>query len=141
MDSRVKANLDFPAEVPELHVSATFRRNLLLVVREMLHNAIKHSDATEVAITLRATSDTLFLTLKDNGKGFDTANVKSNVGGFGLVGLKERADLLNGEFFIDSRVRVVSPDSFWPDRVEQRLRRFVLHDYRLSRTACFRRVN
>ena len=45
------------------------------------------------------------------------------------------------EFFIDSGIRVVSPDSFWLDRVEQRLRQFVLHDYRLSRVACFRRVN
>ena len=34
-----------------------------------------------------------------------------------------------------------SPDSFRLDGVEQRLWRIVLHDYRLSRVACFRRVN
>ena len=44
------------------------------------------------------------------------------------------------DFFIDSRLRVVSPDSFRLDRVEQRLWRFILYDHRLSCVACFWRV-
>ena len=40
-------------------------------------------------------------------------------------------------FLLIQGLRVVSPDSFRLDRVEQRLRRFVLHDYRLSRRCMF----
>ena len=39
--------------------------------------------------------------IKDNGKGFEVKNISS---GLGLVGLKERAQLLNGELRIDSRI-------------------------------------
>jgi signal transduction histidine kinase len=42
--------------------------------------------------------------VQDNGKGFDAANIDTERRNMGLVGLKERAQLLNGEFSVDSKV-------------------------------------
>jgi signal transduction histidine kinase/ligand-binding sensor domain-containing protein len=100
-DCGVKANIDFPVEVPHLHVSATLRRNLLLVVRELLHNVVKHSNATQANITLRTTNDTLFLSLKDNGKGFDIASCGR---GNGIFNMQKRIADLEGQLLIRSEI-------------------------------------
>jgi signal transduction histidine kinase/ligand-binding sensor domain-containing protein len=100
-DKGVKGNIDFPAEVPVVQVSATFRRNLLLVVREMVHNILKHSDATNVTITLRATINSLTLTLKDNGKGFDMVSSRR---GNGIGNMQKRIEDLNGQLVLRSEI-------------------------------------
>ncbi|MBX7172362.1 MAG: hypothetical protein K1X72_15455 [Pyrinomonadaceae bacterium] len=71
------------------------------IVQESLNNVIKHADATVVSVKIKRNEDNILIRIKDNGKGFDSANIKS---GLGLVGLKERSQLLNGELLIDSKI-------------------------------------
>jgi len=71
------------------------------IVQESLNNIIKHSDASDAIVKIKRENDKVLIVIEDNGKGFDSANIKS---GLGLVGLKERAQLLNGEFSIDSKI-------------------------------------
>lgn len=78
---------------PELH-TAVYR-----IVQESLTNIWKYASATEVQIQLQATSDELYLTVRDNGKGF---NVEANTTGFGLQGMRERTLALGGHLVIDS---------------------------------------
>ncbi len=69
------------------------------IVQEALTNAVKHGHATRTAITVREARGTVVLTVRDDGDGFDPS---SRSDGFGLQGIHERAELLNGTVQIDS---------------------------------------
>jgi signal transduction histidine kinase/ligand-binding sensor domain-containing protein len=71
------------------------------IVQESLNNIVKHSDASDAIVRIKRDENRVLITIEDNGKGFETTNVKN---GLGLTGLKERAQLLGGEFSIDSRI-------------------------------------
>ena len=72
------------------------------IVQESLNNIIKHSNASDAIVMIKREENRIFIIIEDNGKGFDVADVKSAGGGFGLVGLMERAQLLGGELIINS---------------------------------------
>lgn len=73
------------------------------VVQEALTNTAKHSQATQVKVTLQQRDSTLQITIRDNGVGFDTAtmHVHSERGsGIGLRGMEERLRLVEGQLDI-----------------------------------------
>lgn len=77
---------------------------LFRLVQEALTNVRKHARATEVFVKMDISADRVVLTIKDNGRGF---NVKQTMadrkrGGYGLLGMKERVQLLKGDLKIDS---------------------------------------
>jgi signal transduction histidine kinase/ligand-binding sensor domain-containing protein len=96
----VRAILDFPDRLPQCHVSATFRRNILLVVKETLNNSMKHAAATEFRIKLGMESGHLLLCMEDNGRGFDPVT-RSAVGN-GLTNLRRRIQDLGGTLNIEA---------------------------------------
>jgi signal transduction histidine kinase len=65
-----------------------FRRNILLMYKEVLHNIQKHARATQVRILINEEAGSFTITIEDNGVGFDTALPGS---GYGLSNLKRRA--------------------------------------------------
>lgn len=67
------------------------------IVQELLQNAIKHSQASEVFLQTVIKGNTITLSFEDNGKGFD---VKKK--GKGLLGIMNRVEVLNAEFNIES---------------------------------------
>ncbi len=76
---------------------------LLRIAQEALANVRRHAaGAAEVAITLHIRADAVRLTLRDDGQGFDTAQVVPATS-HGIVGMRERAKLLNGTLRIRSR--------------------------------------
>lgn len=64
------------------------RRHLTLVLKEAMHNALKHAGASEVRFSLKARDQNFSLCLEDNGKGFD---LQANSEGQGLRNMRERA--------------------------------------------------
>lgn len=86
-----KKNLDHIRPQPEIEVA--FYR----IAQELFSNAIKHSDATAIHLTVFKEDGWLVMEFKDNGKGFDMAAVKH---GFGLKNLESRVQLINGEINI-----------------------------------------
>ncbi|PZV10077.1 MAG: hypothetical protein DCF22_17440 [Leptolyngbya sp.] len=76
--------------------------HLLRIGQEALTNAVKYAHATEIHIELVYEETQCFLRVKDNGQGFDVAQV-SLERGFGLVGMSERAERINGELIIQSQ--------------------------------------
>jgi signal transduction histidine kinase len=80
-------------------IPLSFRRNVLLIYKEALHNILKHSKATRVAISIRFVDSSLTLDVRDNGTGFDEQEAPK---GNGLVNMRRRAEALNGEIVIDS---------------------------------------
>lgn len=74
---------------------------LFRTIQEAVNNVEKHAEASVINIVMEFRRDMVSVTIEDNGKGFDTAE---NVGNesFGLVGMRERINLLNGELMIKS---------------------------------------
>jgi len=86
-------------------VSRDVETNLYRITQEALNNVFKHADAAHVSVLLHSKKDTVSLIIEDDGQGFDV--VESDDGGdrtrgFGLVGMRERAELLGGEFDLES---------------------------------------
>jgi signal transduction histidine kinase len=85
------------ADVPELEPkaqAAAFR-----VAQEALHNALRHSGATEVSVTLARTRRRVLLEVADNGTGFDPGLAS---GGLGLTSMRERAAAVGGMLRVTS---------------------------------------
>lgn len=92
----------------ELHVhgrprslSSDVESNVLRVGLEALTNAIKHARASLVSIELSFEPEQIRLSVQDNGQGFDPAATAGE--GFGLTGMRERAESLEGRVTISSK--------------------------------------
>lgn len=72
---------------------------LFRITQEALNNIIRHAGATRIDMHLYYNSDSLVLTIEDNGKGFHIAGSEA---GTGLLNMKKRTLLLNGKFAISS---------------------------------------
>ncbi|RNF38197.1 sensor histidine kinase [Planococcus salinus] len=83
------------ARLPNNHEASIFR-----LVQEAVSNAIRHGKATEIEVEVEWMKEHVSLVIKDNGVGFDQSLVKDQ--SFGLIGMKERIDLIEGDFFINS---------------------------------------
>jgi signal transduction histidine kinase/ligand-binding sensor domain-containing protein len=72
--------------------------NFYRIVQECLNNIVKHSAATEASVVIACGDGRIQMTIKDNGKGFTpgSASAQPDSGGFGLIGISERAQLLGG---------------------------------------------
>ncbi|HWX43796.1 MAG TPA: GAF domain-containing protein [Solirubrobacteraceae bacterium] len=69
------------------------------IVQEALTNAAKHGSARRAVVEIREVRETVHLEIRDDGAGFDTSGETS---GFGLLGMRERVELLDGTLQIDS---------------------------------------
>jgi signal transduction histidine kinase len=75
-------------------------------VRELLINVIKHSRASKVKVSIRRTDNSIEITVKDNGIGFNPAEAKTmaaKTAKFGLFSIRESVEQLGGHFEIESK--------------------------------------
>jgi len=86
-----------PGSLP-IEVAACLYR----VAQESLQNIVKHTSAKHVSVKLTMHKGVVALTIADDGTGFDQAAVKGR-GGLGLIGMEERARLVNGKLSIAAR--------------------------------------
>jgi signal transduction histidine kinase len=93
---------DFTADAEAARFGDERAVAMLSMAREVLRNVEKHARATRVIVSLKSVLGThLELRIEDNGIGFDT--YADRPGHFGIVGLREQADLIGAELHIDSR--------------------------------------
>ena len=116
-DLRVRLDADAYVAQPPEREEALYR-----IIRESVHNVIKHARATEAEVWLAATPDGVQVTVTDNGIGF-ASDARTNSGrfraahGLGLVSMRERATQQGGQFRVHSepgrgtRVEVTLPRS------------------------------
>jgi signal transduction histidine kinase len=75
--------------------------NLLRIGQEAITNIIKHGQARQIEIELGFEAENVTLCVRDDGKGFDLENAPAPSNGhFGLLGMRERAEKLQGKFQI-----------------------------------------
>jgi len=80
-------------EIPQMVDLSAYR-----ILEEALTNILKHAGATKATINMRYQNSTLFLEVTDNGHGIVNDD-KMASDGKGLIGMRERVNLLNGEFW------------------------------------------
>lgn len=86
-------------DLPSLRLTMEVRKNLLLVFKEAVRNISLHSEAKEATMSLRTEGDDLVMTVTDDGIGF---NPQDQISGDGLVTMKHRAAMLEGEVTVRS---------------------------------------
>lgn len=89
------------AALPE-GISLAIKTCLYRCVQEGLNNAFRHAGAQGQRVAATADSEYVFLTITDNGTGFDPAGQHEGEEHLGLEGLKQRVDVLSGTFVIHS---------------------------------------
>lgn len=75
---------------------------LFRLVQESVTNALKHAGASEIQVKMEMKEQHATVIVRDNGKGFNQTEKKEN--SFGLIGMKERVDLLKGDLNITSKI-------------------------------------
>ncbi len=87
---------DIPASIPKEISLCLFR-----VLQEALQNAVKHSGAQNLTVEMHGSDEGISLTVRDAGIGFDWQDAM-NRRGLGLISMRERLRLVNGELSIQS---------------------------------------
>jgi len=100
-NERTSINVEIDGDCSKLspQVALTFYR----VAQEALSNVFKHSEATNVQVSIQCHPGYLKLEVCDNGKGFDPKTTPHPGGRMGLFGMEERLQLLNGDLTIHSQ--------------------------------------
>jgi PAS domain S-box-containing protein len=97
-----RAQIDFRHEDVPGSVPPDVSLCLFRVLQEALHNGVRHSQARHFDVQLRGKGNTVELTVRDEGVGFDVSAAKRRLG-LGLTSMKERLKLVGGVLFIESQ--------------------------------------
>ncbi len=96
---KIACRVHIPNSFPDQAVSGEVRHHLFLAVKEALNNAVRHGGATEIGFHVRVLADQLWISITDNGSGFE-ASGHSN--GHGLLNLHNRLEQLHGHCELES---------------------------------------
>ncbi|MED3913828.1 sensor histidine kinase [Priestia megaterium] len=97
-----KPRITFISIGQEKRTASKLEVALFRLVQEAVTNALKHADATEIQVKIEFNNEHAILLVKDDGCGFDQEEKKEN--SFGLIGMKERVDLLDGTISVHSKI-------------------------------------
>lgn len=92
----VRADLRFE----DSQIGDTIAESVYRLVQEALTNTARHAQASEVSVEVEVRGDVLELCVRDDGVGFDPSEVDE--GHFGLLGMRERVELLRGSLRVES---------------------------------------
>jgi signal transduction histidine kinase len=96
-NSPILCTVDVPPSIPDIEISGEKRRNIFLVVKEALNNAMKHSRSNRIDIRIRV-QDELCIEVHDFGQGIQTDKMRqfSN----GLTNMQRRMESIGGNIWI-----------------------------------------
>ncbi len=89
----------FNCALEQYNISSSRAIAIFRIVQESLNNIAKHAKATEINLNCFEVEDNLKIVISDNGTGFYKKDLSSKIS-FGLLGMKERANMLNGHVHI-----------------------------------------
>ena len=99
--SRSHLNLTLDLKNPMPSLSPDVEQTIFRVAQESIENLVKHSHAKSFSVRLENDGHVTTLTIEDDGIGFDPQG-KESTGHFGLVGMRERAELAGGKLKVKS---------------------------------------
>jgi signal transduction histidine kinase/ligand-binding sensor domain-containing protein len=97
----IRCRLDFPEQIPSRELSTNLRHNLFLVIKEALHNIVKHAGATEIWLRVSLHQSMLEVIIEDNGCGF--AQAPDDALADGLRNMRQRIEEIGGICRVESQ--------------------------------------
>lgn len=98
----IQFHFQYDPEIRHLFLDMTKRKNFYLIFKETINNALKYSEASNIWVTINHKQHQLELTIRDDGKGFETtavmANASTSMSGNGLQNMRMRAEEIGGDF-------------------------------------------
>jgi len=101
-NSTIRFKMNAPSHLPQQHLSSEQRRNIFYVVKEALHNIVKHAGATEAELTITCEDQIISIIIRDNGKGLPDGDL--NRFGNGIIQMRNRLKNINGDFSIKNGI-------------------------------------
>lgn len=95
-------NIEFKSIGEERRLPAEYEVAIFRLVQESVQNALKHANADNITVKMEMRKKRITVMIKDDGKGFNVGEKKE--GSFGLIGMRERVEILNGQLSIDSKI-------------------------------------
>lgn len=87
----------------EFDLPGSLATTVFRIVQEALTNVVRHAEASEVSVSIDETEDGIRLVIEDDGKGFNVAaGAPGGKKTFGVLGMRERAAILDGSLDIES---------------------------------------
>ncbi|WP_233617465.1 sensor histidine kinase [Actinomadura sp. WAC 06369] len=101
---RTGVRADFTLTGTAQHLNGEVSATFLRIAQEAMSNTAKHASASRVGITLSFMDDEVVLDVWDDGQGFDPLALPAHTdtGGFGLEGMRGRAERIAGAFTVES---------------------------------------
>ncbi len=90
----------------EIKMSKNAEVNAFRIIQELVTNAIKHAESSEINVQISSREEVLQITVEDNGKGFDKDSIETK--GIGLSNIQSRADYLNAVLDVISNLNGTS---------------------------------
>ncbi len=95
----IQLNFDYEKTLSKTALPMLYKRNLYLIFKEAVNNAIKHAACTQITVQLYKQNNNISLVIKDNGKGFDS---KKQVNRNGIKNIQNRAEEMGSKIQIQS---------------------------------------
>lgn len=97
--SGIAYSIELPESEKYVSLSNQQRRNILMVTKEIVHNAVKHSGAENINVKAIINNGILEVEIKDDGKGFDA---EKTYGGNGLKNIRQRVEEMGGQLKVNT---------------------------------------
>jgi len=101
-NSNTKTNVEFQYLIKKSNLPKNYQIVVYRIIQELLNNALKYANASEILVSCSQNKDTFFITVEDNGIGFNIQE-KNNIG-MGLRNIKNRVAFLSGKLEIESEI-------------------------------------
>ena len=92
--TEIDCKISMPENFPDIEIEGELRRNIFLIIKESLHNVLKHSKGTMVIVTITCDDRFVNINVHDNGVGIDVA--ATSAFGNGLTNMKKRIEDVKG---------------------------------------------
>lgn len=100
--NNIDFDFDVQSEVVDMKLNMHQRKNIYLVFKEAIHNAVKYAHAKHIVVRLERDNAAVKLNIIDDGIGFKVDETTNEMGGNGLYNIRRRAEELNGKVTITS---------------------------------------
>jgi ligand-binding sensor domain-containing protein len=98
----IALELGTPEAAHRVKLGAEQRRHLYLILKEAVHNVVKHADCKNVYIALRQEGAEIRAEISDDGRGFEPGSPPAGRGGQGLMNMRSRAEQMGGSLDLRS---------------------------------------
>jgi signal transduction histidine kinase len=96
----IQTSIQIPDDRPVISRDAQI--NLFRIIQEALNNVEKHAEASHVTIEIETSPQKLYLSIRDDGKGFSPQKARGKTRNLGIASMRERTELLGGNLKIKS---------------------------------------